>query len=173
MLPSFYLLENIMAELLGSEVMQKLRNNGKHEPTIDRTTLLVYWYILEHEKNDVGIRSVQRALGFKSPSSAIFHLEKLNAANLLSKERSGRYVLIKRSKYGLMRYFVFFDNKLVPKPLFHALIVSAATALAVIFLSGFWQLAVILALLPSILASAILWMQTYNLWKAKPKFKKS
>jgi hypothetical protein len=162
-----------MAELYGSVFMQKPKNDRKCELTIDRTTLLVYWYILEHEKNSAGIRSVQRALGFKSPSSAIFHLEKLNALNLLHKERSGRYVVTKRTKFGLMRYFVFFGDRMVPKPFFYALIVSLAIAIAVIFLSGVWQLAVILALFPSILASAILWMQTYELWKAKPKFKKN
>jgi len=151
--------------------MPWLKDSKKHKPMIDRTTLLVYWYILEHGKGGVGVRIVQRALGFKSPSTAIFHLEKLTAAHLLQKERSGRYLLIKRTKFGLMRYFVFVGRRLVPKHLFYALFISAATVLTAILLNPVWQLTIILALFPSILASAILWMQAYNLWKAKPKFK--
>lgn len=131
----------------------------------------VYWYVLEQGKGRVGVRSVQRALGFKSPSSAMFHLEKLNAASLLQRQPSGEYVLLKRNKFGVMNAFIFVADRLVPKSLFYALLVSAATILTAVILCYLGQLVGALALLPAVIASVILWVEALQVWNAKPKFK--
>jgi hypothetical protein len=153
--------------------MQLLKSARNRDPTIDRTTLRVYWYVVEHGRGRAGVRAVQRALGFKSPSSATFHLEKLSSAHLLQKEPSGEYVLRKRRKFGVMNSFVFIGNRLVPKCLFYALLVSTATTLTAAVLWHLGQLAAALALLPSITASVILWIETHQVWNAKPRFKKN
>ena len=44
------------------EILNKLTGN----------TLLVYWYLLKKGRNSSGVREVQRALGFSSPSSASY-----------------------------------------------------------------------------------------------------
>jgi hypothetical protein len=151
--------------------MRLLKSARNRDPTIDRTTLRVYWYVVEHGRRRAGVRAVQRALGFKSPSSAIFHLEKLNSAHLLQKEASGDYVLLKRSKFGVMNSFAFIGNRLIPKCLFYALLVSTATTLTAAVLWYIGQLPAALALLPSIIASVILWIETLQVWNAKPRFR--
>jgi len=40
-------------------------------------TLLVYMYLLRSTEPTVGVREVQRSLGFSSPSVSSYHLNKL------------------------------------------------------------------------------------------------
>lgn len=153
--------------------MQESKKSKSQEMKIDRTTLHVYWFVIENSKNGVGARRVQKALGFKSPSSAIFHLDKLREAQLLRKERSGVYILTQPKKFGVMRYFVFVGRRLVPKHLFYALIVSIATIFAWILTEGVWSIEFFLSFLPAILAALILWYQTFEVWREKPNFRKT
>jgi hypothetical protein len=101
----------------------------------------------------------------------MFHLEKLNAASLLQRQPSGEYVLLKRNKFGVMNAFIFVADRLVPKSLFYALLVSAATILTAVILCYLGQLVGALALLPAVIASVILWVEALQVWNAKPKFK--
>jgi len=48
-------------------------------------TLKVYWYMLQQPSRSVGVREIQRALRFSSPSVALHHLEKLEDLGLVQK----------------------------------------------------------------------------------------
>jgi predicted DNA-binding transcriptional regulator len=45
------------------------------ESALKGKTLIVYWYLLQQPTHTVGIREVQRALGFSSPSIAVHPLK--------------------------------------------------------------------------------------------------
>ncbi len=48
-------------------------------------TLLVYMYLLRSNDPDVGVREVQRSLGFSSPSVSSYHLNKLRELGLVDR----------------------------------------------------------------------------------------
>lgn len=150
--------------------MKRREGSKRGELEIDRNTLHVYWFVLENSQDGVGARRVQRALRFKSPSSAIYHLEKLRDIQLLRKERSGIYIPLTRRKFGMMRYFVFVRNRFVPKHLFYAVIVSVTITLTWILTWSLWSIGFFLSFLPAILAAIILWVQTFEFYRAKPRF---
>ncbi len=71
------------------------------ESELKGKTLLVYWYLIQQPTHTVGIREVQRALGFSSPSIAVHHLEKLQDLGLATKKGTGEYVLEEEAKIGI------------------------------------------------------------------------
>lgn len=80
-------------------------------------TLQVYLYLLR--KEEVGVREVQRALNFKSPSLAEYHLKKLEEMGL-AKEEMGRYKLIKEVKPEIIRDMIKIGGFLIPRFFFFA-----------------------------------------------------
>ncbi len=151
-----------------------MTENPSNEPTMEvitGTTLRVYTYLYLHPQNCAGAREIQRALGFKSPSSAIFQLEKLREHGLAIKRRNGEYYLPIRRSIGILAYFVTIKGKLVPRFFFYALLLSIIT-LALTHL--FYQLGLLIAVLiitPSIIATIALWIETYQFWKIRPQLK--
>lgn len=131
------------------------------------TTLQVHTYLFLHPGNGAGVREVQCALGFRSPSSAIFQLEKLRLRGLAEKRRSGEYYLLSRPKIGVLRDFVEIRGRLLPRLLFHSLLVSVvATTLAILFIR-FGTIETVLAVIPSLLAAITLWIETQRIWKER------
>ena len=49
----------------------------KIESELKGNTLRVYWMLLQSQSAGVGVREVQRQLGFSSPALASYHLNKL------------------------------------------------------------------------------------------------
>jgi DNA-binding transcriptional ArsR family regulator len=78
------------------------------------TGLKVYLYLLRSKK-PMGIREIQRALGFKSPSTARHHLERLVELGLARREGWG-YVALRPK--GLLEDFIVIQGSLYPKSLF-------------------------------------------------------
>ncbi|MCS7386015.1 MAG: hypothetical protein NDF55_04685 [archaeon GB-1867-005] len=88
------------------------------EDVLKGKTLLVYRYMLKVGR-PVGVREIQRALKFSSPSLAHYHLSKLQEAGLIGKNRNGLYEiqgfvkvdvlygLIKIGRLTLPRYFFY------------------------------------------------------------------
>jgi len=77
-------------------------------------TLLVYWFLLRSPRLSVGVREVQRALGFSSPSVAAHHLEKLVSLGLVEKRVTGEYVLRREVKVVVLRLFTRVGRFMVP-----------------------------------------------------------
>lgn len=89
------------------------------------TSLKVYLYLLS--KNDyVGVREVQRALGFKSPSTARHHLERLSELGLVRKSSRGYKALPPK---GLLKEVVIVKGRLLPRNLFLAGFLAGALAI--------------------------------------------
>jgi len=100
--------------LSGSEI------DGKRlEAELRGTTLRVYWEVFS-KNQPMGVREVQRILTLSSPSTALYHLEKLRRLGLVEKNPYGQYVLVEEVKVGTLRDFVRFGRLLLPRYLFYA-----------------------------------------------------
>jgi len=121
--------------------------------------LLVYWIVLE--KAPVGLRDVQRFVGFGSPSTALYHLERLTSQGLIHKDTDGRYFVTKFVKKGILRSFVLLRGHLLPKSLVYAISLSLVES-AVFYLTNL-RVEMLLALIPALLATLIFWYETYDL----------
>lgn len=138
------------------------------ESALKGKTLLVYWYLLQQPMHTVGIRQVQRALGFSSPSIAVHHLGKLEDLGLVWKKMTGEYVLEQEVKVGILRFFTRMGRFLVPRYLFYSILFSTMliTYLLTCILG---QIAPsFYAVVFGLIASLIFWIETIRLWRTKP-----
>jgi len=94
------------------------------ESQLKGKTLRIYWYLLRSPSSRVGVREIQRSLGFSSPSVASHHLEKLLSLGLIEKSMTGEYFLVQEVKVGLLRFFTRLGRFLVPRYLFYSLWLS-------------------------------------------------
>ena len=143
----------------------------KESVDISGSTLLVYYYLLKNGQ-ECGVREIQRALGFSSSSSAHYHLEKLAHKGILTKDAYGNYKINDEVKVRLIERFFVFHGHMFPKQLLYA---ATTTSMCLFFTLFFWNsltLTVILALLPGVVASGILWYDAAKLWSSLPSFKK-
>jgi len=138
------------------------------ESALKGKTLLVYWFLLQQPEHTVGIRQVQRALGFSSPSIAVHHLGKLEDLGLVRKKMTGEYVLEQEVKVGILRFFTRMGRFLVPRYLFYSVLFSTMLT-AYLTLCTFGQIAPsFYAVMFGLIASFIFWVETVRLWRAKP-----
>ncbi|MEM4726872.1 MAG: hypothetical protein QXD04_01275, partial [Candidatus Bathyarchaeia archaeon] len=70
------------------------RDDLQIESELKGKTLLVYMYLLKTNRPSIGVREVQRALKFSSPSVAAYHLNKLEELGLVEGVR-GEYRLVR------------------------------------------------------------------------------
>jgi hypothetical protein len=138
------------------------------ESALKGKTLLVYWYVLQQPTHAVGVREVQRALNFSSPSIAVHHLEKLQDLGLIGKKGTGEYFLEGEVKVGILRFFTRMGRFLVPRYLFYSVLFST-------MLTAYLTLCVLYQTTPSfytmafgLIAIIIFWVETFRLWRAKP-----
>jgi len=141
---------------------------GVLESELKGKTLLVYWYMLQQPTHTVGVRQVQRALSFSSPSIAVHHLGKLQDLGLVEKKGTGDYVLEEEVKVGILRFFMHMGRFLVPRYLFYSVLFSTML-LGYVALCAYGQLAPsFYALAFGVVALFIFWVETLRLWRAKP-----
>ncbi len=132
-----------------------LRKSKADDPLakLGGTALKVYIYLLTRSGEPVGVRELQRALGFKSPSTAKHHLDRLVELGLAKKIPGGEYVAtpVKGSIFSL---FLRFYGKFIPR-----ILPASAAALAVltadIVLNGLRDPPVMIALLALSVVSII------------------
>jgi len=143
-------------------------DDAKIESELKGKTLLVYTHILKAGRETVGVREVQRALGFSSPSVAAYHLQKLQDLGLVE-NAYGDYRLVREVKVGVLRSFVSFGGVMLPKFLFYAVLI---TSMLVTFLFQFpfdptreYVTTLIMGLIPA----AIFWYETIKIWREKPR----
>jgi predicted DNA-binding transcriptional regulator len=138
------------------------------ESELKGKTLLVYWYLLQQPTHTVGVREVQRALGFSSPSIAVHHLDKLQDLGLVSKKGTGEYELEEEVKVGILRLFTRMGRFVVPRYLFYSILFSTmlATYLVVCVIGQIFPSFYALAF--GLIASIVFWFETIRLWEARP-----
>jgi len=138
------------------------------ESELKGKTLIVYWYLLERSTHSVGVREVQRALKFSSPSIAVHHLQKLQDLGLVEKKGTGEYVLKEEVKVGILRLFTRMGRFMVPRYLFYSVLFTT-------LLTAYLTLTIIGQTTPSfyavtfgLIATFIFWVETARLWRARP-----
>jgi len=137
------------------------------ESELKGKTLLVYMHMIRVNQPTVGVRDVQRALNFSSPSVAAYHLNKLQELGLVENDR-GDYRLIREVKVGVLRQFVNLRGILLPRFLFYAVLMSTMLATFVIqtptIFSRFYLTTFLMGAVPTV----ILWYETIKVWREKP-----
>jgi DNA-binding transcriptional ArsR family regulator len=127
------------------------------ESELKGKTLLVYWYLLQRSTHSVGVREVQRALKFSSPSIAVHHLQKLQDLGLVEKKGTGEYVL-----------FTKMGRFMVPRYLFYSVLFTTMLA-TYLTLTMIGQIAPsFYAVIFGFVATLIFWVETSRLWRARP-----
>ena len=129
-------------------------------------TLRAYWAVLNSEKGVMGVRELQRKLGFSSPALATYHLNKLEDLGLVVNER-GDYRLIREVKVGVLEQFIKLGTYRLPRYVLYA---TMFTTLLIFFVSQLKEINFysIFALIFGVLATGILWYETLRVWRQKP-----
>ena len=138
------------------------------ESELKGKTLLVYMHMIKNPNDPVGVRKVQRELGFSSPSVASYHLNKLQDLGLVENEY-GDYRIVNEIKVGVLKQFVTFGGVMLPRFLFYAVLMS--TMIITFLVQGRFQptregiTALIMGLVPSV----IFWYETVRIWRDRPR----
>jgi len=133
-------------------------------------TFRVYWYVLANSKKPVGVRAIQRAMGFSSPSTALYHLEKLRYYGLVSKDDMGNYFAKRSIRILAIQNFIFLGNLIIPRHLIYAFLTTMISLVYFALLRDFLSYPlIVVSLLPSIISSILFWCETLVVWKNKPK----
>jgi hypothetical protein len=91
----------------------------KAESELRGTTLRVYWELFRKNR-PLGVREVQRSLKLSSPSTSLYHLEKIRELGVAEKNQYGQYLIASEIKVGNLRQFVRFGRLILPRYLFYA-----------------------------------------------------
>ena len=137
------------------------------ESQLKGKTLLVYMFLIRSDKSSVGVREVQRTLGFSSPSVSSYHLNKLQDLGLVESIR-GEYRLLKEVKIGVLKQFVNLGGILFPRYLFYAVLVSSMLVTFVVQFPIIPTREYLTTLIFGIVPTIILWYETIRIWREKP-----
>jgi DNA-binding transcriptional ArsR family regulator len=138
------------------------------EAELKGKTMIVYMHLVRLNQASVGVREVQRALGFSSPSVAAYHLNKLRELGLVKSER-GDYSLVREVKIGVLRQFVTLGGFMLPRLLFYAVLVTTMLATYVLQFQMNLTKQNITTLLMGVVPTIILWYETLKIWRGRPK----
>ena len=127
-------------------------------------TLTVYLYLLKHGRA-VGVREVQKELGFSSPSVAFHHLDKLVELGVVEKDNYDRYVLAKKVDSGILHSFVSIGGLTLPRLGFYA---AFFTTIAGAYLVLNRSALDLYALIGTIGGTAVFWYEAWRVWRRKP-----
>jgi DNA-binding transcriptional ArsR family regulator len=136
------------------------------ESEIHGTTLRVYWYLFK-KTNPVGVRETQRALSMSSPSTALYHLEKLRELGVAEKTENGEYVLKEQVQVGTLKMFMKIGRVILPRYLFYAVFLTTAVIVyaagRAISTGGIEPAAIAFG----ILGAGVSWYESARLWKER------
>ncbi|MFW9786875.1 MAG: winged helix-turn-helix domain-containing protein [Candidatus Thorarchaeota archaeon] len=130
-------------------------------------TMSVYALLLAN--GEMGVRDVQRALSFSSPSLALHHLTKLSELNLVTKDVDGVYSVTRTVRVGSLSLFIKFGTRLLPRFLFLGTLFSAMLVIYLIIFSS-WPLTGgdIMFIAMSLIAILLSFYETRRIWLLKP-----
>lgn len=143
------------------------RDEDLIEAELKGKTMLVYIHLLRVNRPSVGVREVQRTLGFSSPSVAAYHLNKLRDLGLVDSER-GDYRLVREVKIGVLRQFITVGGFMLPRLLFYAVLITTMLATYILQFPMTLSRYNITALLMGAVPAVILWYETIKVWREKP-----
>jgi len=149
---------------MGEDLKEKGADLSKIESEVKGKTMIVYMHFLKRGSEPIGVREVQRDLGFSSPSVAWHHLEKLKDLELLQKTAEGEYVLSKKVPVGVLRMFFRIGGFMVPRFLFYAVLFTAMLISYSIIFAKYDPAVLIFGAL----ACLILWYESAKAMKEAP-----
>jgi hypothetical protein len=138
------------------------------ESELKGKTLLVYMHILKRPNDPVGVREVQRELGFSSPSVSSYHLAKLQDLGLVENVY-GDYRLVKDVKVGVLRQFITFGGVMLPRYLFYAVLMTSMLLTYLIQTPFFPSREYITTIVMGLVPTLILWYETMKIWRERPQ----
>jgi len=129
-------------------------------------SLRVYWALLNSSDGTMGVRELQRQLGFSSPALAAYHLNKLVEIRLVARER-GDYRLVREVRVGVLKQFVKLGIFLLPRYVLYA---TMFTTLTVFLLTQLRELTFysVVALVLGGLGTVIFWYEAVRVWRQRP-----
>lgn len=128
----------------------------------------VYWLLLKSGR-PMGVREVQKALGFSSPSVAHHHLEQLRELGLVQKQDvGGSYSLVDEVKIGVLRHFVKLGRLLFPRYFFYAVFSTTFYVAYLITLVHSFTRENLFIIFFGAIVSAIFWYEAVRAWHLKP-----
>jgi hypothetical protein len=101
------------------------------EAEVKGTTLRVYWEIFRSPK-PMGVREVQRLIRFSSPSTALYHLEKLRQLGVVRKDEYGHYEPVEEIRPTQFRMFLRIGRVILPRYVFYAVFFVATVVMYLI-----------------------------------------
>lgn len=138
------------------------------ESELKGKTLLVYMHMLKQSGEPVGVREVQRELGFSSPSVSSYHLNKLQDLGLVENEY-GDYKLLTDVKVGVLKHFITLGGVLLPRYLFYAVLMTSMLITYLIQAPYFPTREYITTIVMGLVPSLILWYETIRIWRDRPQ----
>jgi len=129
------------------------------EPAINGNTRRVYLFMIRRNK-PVGIRETQRALGFSSPTLALYHLEKLKELGLVKQTREG-YVVDK----FVLKNFINLKGLILPRFFFYSVFFTSMLILRfTVFLNSPQHATFMFDFLICISVVVAFWYETLRIW---------
>lgn len=117
----------------------------------------------------MGVREIQRELGFSSPSLSKHHLQKLEEAGLVSKNPHGEYYVAKTVRVGSLTLFVRIGKRFLPRFIFLATLFAGMLAVyAALFMSWPPEGGDLMYIAMSIIAIAMSLYEGWRLLVLKP-----
>lgn len=142
-------------------------DDSKKPPIEDQLkgkTLQVYMYMIK-KKAAVGVREVQRDLGFSSPSVANYHIDKLIELVLVSQDEYGRYYVVQKVHVGVLQAFVNIGGLTVPRLSFFA---AFFTTMLIAYVALNLENLNIYAVGFAVAGTVAFWLETIRVWIKKP-----
>lgn len=128
----------------------------------------VYWYLLKNG-NPAGVREVQRALHFSSPSIAFHHLEQLRELGLVEKQEvDGHYLLVGQVKIGVLRHYVKLGKLLFPRYFFYALFSTLFYVFYLVLMVNSLTRDNLFIIIFGVIVCGIFWYEAYRVWGMRP-----
>jgi hypothetical protein len=138
------------------------------ESELKGKTLLVYMHMLKKPSESIGVRKVQRDLGFSSPSVSSYHLNKLTELNLVE-NNYGDYKLVSDIKIGVLKQFITFGGIMLPRYLFYAVLMTTMLVTYLFQLPAIPTRDTYTALIMGVVPNVILWYETIKIWRDRPQ----
>jgi len=130
-------------------------------------TMSVYALLLS--QGEMGVRDVQRALRFSSPSLALHHLTKLSDLDLVRKDEHGIYSISKTVRVGSLSLFIKFGSILLPRFLFLGTLFTAMLILyGIFFLTWPPTGGDLMYIALSVIAIVVIFYESRQIWLLKP-----
>lgn len=141
-----------------------MEEREKIEYQLRGKTLKVYLYMLRQGRA-VGVREVQRELGFSSPSVAFHHIEKLVRLGVVEQDKLGDYVVAKKVDPGIMQAFVNVGRFSLPRVGFYGVFFSTIAIAYVLTNLGGLD---VYALVGTVGGALVFWYELLRTWRRRP-----